>query len=219
MGGCQTPALPFGWGSAPLPAHPSLQTSRISSVWPKIPLAGVLFSAWPMGTPQGECPPSPFPASPPGRGSSLAQAAESFNPIHFRASLSLCTAAFVGSEIPPPPRETQHALPTRLSFPICSKFCSWGAAAVILGLPHIDQSTHPTPPPPHRAPHCSARGIPRLRPGWGPCPSYQVEDEPSLVRRGQSWGQEQQCQEQAGGQRLGHGGFARASATGSAGAL
>ena len=55
LGGCWTPALPFGWGSAPLPARLSLPPCRISSVWPKIPPAAVLFSAGLTGTRLRHC--------------------------------------------------------------------------------------------------------------------------------------------------------------------
>ena len=116
---------------------------------------------------QGKRPPSPFPASPTGRGSCLAQAAESFDPIRFQASLSLYTAAFPGSKIPHSPGKRQHAIPTCLSFPSCNKFCSrwlqpspWGSPTELLPETKAPQ----TPPAP---PQCSIWGVPRLRQGRG----------------------------------------------------
>lgn len=56
-------------------------------------------------------------------------------------------------------------------------------------------------------------------PRTGPVSSYQVDDEPSLILCCQSWGQQQQGQEQAGRQHLGHGGLVCGCATGPAGVL
>lgn len=53
----------------------------------------------------------------------------------------------------------------------------------------------------------------------GPVSSYQVDDEPSLLLCRLGWSQEQQGQEQAGRQHLGHGGLVSGSAMWPAGVL
>lgn len=130
LGGCQTLSLPFRWGSESLPAFPSLPPCRISLVWPKIPLAEVLLSAWLTGMGLRHCRESvpPIPHELAKEGSWLAQAAVSFSHIHFWASLFLYTAAFPGSEIPHNPRKPSIPSPPASASPAARSFVLSGCS-------------------------------------------------------------------------------------------
>lgn len=127
LGGCQTPALPFGWGSALLPAPPSLLPCSISSVWPKIPPAEVLVSAGLTGIGLRHrwesVPPAHCLRAPQGGGPRWHRQLRASIPSTFRLPCPFAQLLSQALRSLQPPK-TQHAIPTCLSFPSHNKFCS-----------------------------------------------------------------------------------------------
>lgn len=182
-------ALLLGWGLG--------RPSSIYSFWPKVRPAEVLFSTQLMGLglrctreaflPHISC------KAPPGR------------VLTDTKSLPCPSAA---GEIPHNP--AKPSTPSHLpQFPQLQVSFALRAAAITSGHPHGHRQR-----PKHRGhlrtpstthPGCSKDGV---------FSSYQIKDEPSLVRHGQGRGQEQQGEEEADLQRARHGGLVQGSAAG-----
>lgn len=99
--------------------------------------------------------------APPGRGSWLAQAAKTFSPIHFQASLSLYPAAFPGSEIPHNPRKPSIPSPPASVSPAAISFALSGCSHHPRAPPH-SCCQRPKHRGPLQPPRCATRPIAAL---------------------------------------------------------